>query len=233
MSTSTKLWAACALSMSIAGAYAAPVLFQGSSNPTVTSPLTVAQARTAWQAALVSSSNDPLTGSTGPAPFTSAAGNTYTQTGNGSTIRATGSDIEGLRNSAPLIQFDITFPSFVNAVGFDVFDNDGGGMDLLLTDAFSGIITTFNFLSVPGSNRTEFFGVVFDPSTFISRLRVSGTDPGGVTAWDNFTTGVGRNVVVNPNNPNNQVPVPGSLLLVGLGLAALATQRKARAVAKS
>jgi hypothetical protein len=193
----------------------------------------VAQARAAWQAALVSSSNDTLTGSPGPAPFTSAAGNTYAQTGNGSTIRATGTDIAGDRESAGRIEFDVTFPSFVNAVGFDVFDNDGGGMNLLLTDAFTNIVTTFNFTSALGSNVTEFFGVVFDPSTFISRLRVSGTDPGGLTNWDNFATGVGSNVVVNPNNPNNQVPVPGSLLLVGLGLAALATQRKARAVAKS
>lgn len=228
MSITTKLSAACALSMYIAGAYAAPMLFQGSSDPT--SSMTTAQARAAWQAQLQSFSNDPLTGTTGSGTFTSAAGNTYTQTGNGSTISATGVDISGNRGGAPFIQFDITFPTFVNAVGFDVVDNDGGGMDLLLTDAFTNVVTTFNFQSSPGSGDTEFFGVVFDTSTFISRLRVSGTDPGGITNWDNFTTGVGANVVVNPNNP---VPIPGTLWLAGLALAALGAQRKVSVAAKS
>lgn len=209
--------------MSISGAYAAPMLFQGSDDPTAA--MTPAQARAAWQAQLQSFKNDPLTGVSGPAPFTSPAGNTYSQTGNGSTIEGTGSAIRGNRSGASKIEFDVTFPSFVNAVGFDVDDNDGGGMDLLLTDAFTGVVSTFNFQSTPGSGDLEFFGVVFDTSTFISKLRVSGTDPGGITTWDNFTTGVGANVVSNPNNP---VPIPGTLLLVGLGLAGLAMQRKAR-----
>lgn len=98
-------------------------------------------------------------------------------------------------------------------------------MDLLLTDASTGVVSTFQFSSTPGTLNTEFFGVVFDSSTFISALRVSGTDPGGITTWDNFTTGIGQSVV---NDPNNPVPAPGSLLLIALGLAAMVGHRRTR-----
>lgn len=215
-----KLLAAGTLLSSSISANAAPLLFHGSNDLTLGK--TVAQARAEWAAALSSFSIDTLTGVTGAAPFTSPAGNTYSQTGNGSTISGTGSSISGFRNSAPLIQFDVGFSSFVNAVGFDVNDNDGGGMDLLLTDAFTSLVSTFAFSSTPGSGDTEFFGVVFEPTTFISSLRVSGTDPGGVTSWDNFTTGVGLNVVINPND----VPEPATLGLLGLGLLGLAATRR-------
>lgn len=216
-----KLIAAGILLSGTVSASAAPVLFHGSSDPILGK--TVAQARADWQAALASFSNDPLTGVGGPAPFTTPAGNIYRQTGNGSSIFWSGTDINGNRGPAPFIQFDVTFPTFVNAVGFDVRDNDGGTMDLFLTDAFTSLVSTFSFNSTPGSGDTEFFGVVFGPTTFISSLRVSGTDPGGITDWDNFSTGVGRLVVINPNNP---VPEPGALALLGIGLMGLAAMRR-------
>jgi hypothetical protein len=202
-----------------AGSHAVPLIFQGSSDPTTAVPLSPAQARAAWEAELQSFGIDTLSSANSfNAPFVSSAGNRYEETGNGSSISWTGSAIRGSRNRAPFIQFDVVFPSFVNAVGFDVIDNDGGTMDLFLEDAFTGAITQFSLQSTPGSGDVEFFGVVFDPSTFITRLRVSGTDPGGITNWDNFTTGVGANVVINPNEPT--IPVPGTLVLLGVGLAA-------------
>ena len=217
-----KLLGTCAVVAAAANANAFPLLFQGSTDPTAA--FTPAEARALWEAELQSFEIDTLTGAGGAAPFTTPIGYTYSETGNGSTISWDGNEVDGSRGAAQFIQFDVTFPTFVNAVGFDVEDNDGGTMDLLLTDAFTGVVTTFNFQSTPGSGDDEFFGVVFDTSTFISSLRVSGTDPGGLTDWDNFTTGVGANVVINPNNP---VPVPGTLVLLGLGLA-MAGSLKAR-----
>lgn len=214
-----KFIGACAVILVSANASAVPQLFQGSTDPTST--LTPSQARTAWEAALQSFTIDDLSGVTGTAPLTSSVGNIYTETGNGSSITGTGTSIRGNRSSAPFIQFDVTFPNPVNAVGFDVIDNDGGGMDLFLTDANTGVVSTFNFSSTPGSGDTEFFGVIFDTSTFISALRVSGTDPGGITTWDNFTTGVGQNAV----NPID-VSEPSTLALLGLSLAGLGFARR-------
>ncbi|NOQ17582.1 MAG: PEP-CTERM sorting domain-containing protein, partial [Methyloprofundus sp.] len=179
---------------------------------------TPAEARAAWEAELASFGIDDLNGSFGSTPFTSTFGNTYSLSGNGSIITSTGSGIQGNRNGASLIQFDVDFTAPVNAVGFDVFDNDGGGMTLALTDSISGAITTFNFNSVSGSNLTEFFGVVFDPTVFIASLLVGGTDPGGITTWDNFTTGVGQNAVV-------QAPEPSTLAILALGVIGVASRR--------
>jgi len=215
----SKCISTCAVILAAANVNAVPQLFQGSSDPSST--LTTAEARTAWEAALSSFIIDDLNSVSGFAPLSSSVGNVYTETGNGSRITGTGSSIKGNRSTASFIQFDVTFTNPVNAVGFDVSDNDGGGMDLLLTDANTGVVSTFNFTSTPGSGDYEFFGVVFDTSTFISSLRVSGTDPGGITYWDNFTTGVGQNAV----NPVD-VSEPGTLALFGLSLAALGFTRR-------
>lgn len=195
----------------------ASLIFQGSNVLSTAVTQSPAEARAAWEAELRSFGIDDLSGASGSAPFTSSFGNKFSQTGNGSTITANGSNITGRRHSASLIQFDVLFPNPVNAVGFDVYDNDGGGMQLSLTNSNTGAITTFDFTSVAGSGRTEFFGVIFDSTTFISSLRVSGTDPGGVTTWDNFTTGVGANAV--------GVPEPSTLAIFSLAFLGLASRR--------
>jgi hypothetical protein len=195
----------------------AGLIFQGSSVQSITVTQTPAEARAAWEAELRSFDIDDLSGASGSGLFTSSFGNIFSETGNGSSISSNNSNIKGRRNGASLIQFDVLFPNPVNAIGFDVFDNDGGGMQLSLTNAKTGAITSFDFTSVSGSGRTEFFGVIFDSTTFISSLRVAGTDPGGVTSWDNFTTGVGQNA--------SPIPEPTTLAIFALGLMGLVSRR--------
>lgn len=220
-----KLASLTAICFLAANANAAPILFQGS-NAIGSGATSLAGARAAWEGELASFGIDTLAGASGSDSFTSTFGNTYTETGNGSNISSSGTNINGNRGGASHIEFDVFFPSLVNAVGFDVFDNDGGGMDLTLTNSITGDVTIFNFSSVLGSGFTEFFGVVFEPTTFITSLRVSGTDPGGITSWDNFTTGVGIRAIP----PTQGVPEPASLALLGLGLAGLGFSRKKKAV---
>jgi len=198
----------------------ASLIFQGSSTLSATVTQSPAEARAAWEAELQSFNIDELTGLTGSGPYTSSFGNIFSETGNGSIINGNSNYIYGNRNNTSLIEFDVFFPNPVNAVGFDVVDNDGGGMQLSLTNATTGDVTTFDFTSVAGSNRTEFFGVVFDSTTFISSLRVGGTDPGGITYWDNFTTGVG----IGALDPE-AVPEPSTLAIFALGMIGLASRR--------
>jgi len=203
----------------------AVLLFQGSTTPTADVPMTPSEARAAWEAELASFDIDTLAGANGSGTFTSALGNTYSETGNGSMISSTGYNVSGNRNNATLIEFNVEFPTWVNAVGFDVYDNDGGGMTLTLTDANTGVETVFDFTSTPGTGRTEFFGVVFDPNTYISALRVGGTDPGGITSWDDFTTGVGINAVTPPP-PISNVNAPATFGLLALSMAAFGARSR-------
>lgn len=198
-----RLLSAIAISAVTLSANAA-LIFQGSSSPSGTVTMTPAEARAAWQAELFSFANDPLNNATvlSSGAIRTEFGNEYSEVGNGSTISISGGDLDGRRRGAPLIAFDVVFPTLVNAVGFDVNDNDGGGMTLELTDE-NGQVTVFDLQSTSGNNRDEFFGIVFDANTLITRLRVGGTDPGGVTTWDDFTTGIGQAAqqIIDANAP--------------------------------
>jgi hypothetical protein len=221
---------------------AAIITFQGANSPTPDVPMTAAEARAAWEQSLFSFTVDTIDGAvgSGAAGITTNAGNIYRDTGNGSQISIGTSNslggaptIYGRRNGALLINFDVLFSSPVNAVGFDVLDNDGGGMSLTLTNSVTGLESTFEFDSVAGGNRIEFFGVVFEPDVFVSALEVGGTDPGGITNWDNFSFGVGQQAVdectQDPSLPqcvNVNVSEPTHLSLVLLGFAGLALRRR-------
>jgi hypothetical protein len=223
---------------------AAIITFQGSNTTSPEVTMTAAEARAAWEQSLFSFTVDTIDGAVGNGTdgIITTAGNTYKNTGNGSSISIGGSSslggaptIFGDRDGASLINFDVDFSTPVNAVGFDVLDNDGGGMSLTLTDSVTGIETVFDFTSVDGSNLVEFFGVVFEPTVFVSALEVGGTDPGGLTNWDNFSFGIGQQAVdvcvQDPTLPqcvNVSVSEPAHLSLVLLGLAGLAFRRKAR-----
>lgn len=221
---------------------AAIITFQGANTPTADVPMTAAEARAAWEQSLFSFTVDTIDGAvgTGATGITTDAGNTYRNTGNGSQI-SIGSNtslggaptIFGDRSFASLINFDVLFSSPVNAVGFDVLDNDGGGMSLTLTNSVTGVESIFEFDSVAGSGRIEFFGVVFEPDVFVSALEVGGTDPGGITNWDNFSFGIGQQAVdecsQNPSLPqcvNVNVSEPTHLSLVLLGFTGLALRRR-------
>ena len=204
--------------------------------------MTLAEARSAWESALFSFTVDTIDGAAGNgvSGITTTAGNTYSNVGNGSTISIDSSSIlgsspsiRGSRNSAQLISFEVDFASPVNAVGFDVYDNDGGGMQLVLTNADTGVETTFDFSSSSGSDHSEFFGIVFDPTVFVSSLRVGGTDPGGITTWDNFSFGVGQQAVdicvQDPSLPqcsSIQVPEPASIGMLSVIFAGFFAGRR-------
>ncbi len=225
-------------------ANASIITFQGSNVQNNGVAMTLAEARSAWEAALFSFTVDTIDGAVGDgnSGIITAAGNIYSNVGNGSSISIGSSSIlgsppsiYGRRNSASLISFNVDFASPVNAVGFDVYDNDGGGMQLVLTNADTGVETTFDFSSSSGSNHSEFFGIVFDPTVFVSSLRVGGTDPGGITTWDNFSFGVGQQAVdicvQDPTLPqcnSIQVSEPASFGMLSLLFASLIAGRKVK-----
>ncbi|MCB4437121.1 hypothetical protein LHL20_12890 [Alteromonas sp. McT4-15] len=227
-----------------ATANASIITFQGSSVQNNGVTMTLAEARAAWEAALYSFTVDTIDGATGTGAtgITTAAGNTYSNVGNGSSISISSNSVLGSapaiggdRNSASLISFDVDFASPVNAVGFDVYDNDGGGMQLILTNADTGVETTFDFNSSSGTGHSEFFGIVFDPTVFVSSLRVGGTDPGGITTWDNFSFGIGQQAVdicvQDPSLPQCsaiQASEPASLGVLSLLFAGLIAGRRVK-----
>ncbi|MBT3136923.1 hypothetical protein KL866_17825 [Alteromonas sp. ALT199] len=225
-------------------ANASIITYQGSNVQNNGITMTLAEARSAWEAALFSFTVDTIDGAVGDgnSGITTTAGNTYSNVGNGSSISigsnsvlGSSPSIYGNRSSASLISFDVDFASPVNAVGFDVYDNDGGGMQLVLTNADTGVETTFDFNSSSGSSHSEFFGIVFDPTVFVSSLRVGGTDPGGITTWDNFSFGVGQQAVdicvqdpTLPQCSSIQVSEPASIGMLSLLFASLIAGRRVK-----
>lgn len=112
------------------------------------------------------------------------------------------------------------FSTDVNAVGFDVFQNDGGGdqfgFDIFATvEVFgaSGLINSYS--ATIGSGTGAFIGVVSD-SDFITRVTVNEINSYDVI--DNVSFGKGKAPI--------DVPEPMNIALFGMSLLGLALSRK-------
>lgn len=105
----------------------------------------------------------------------------------------------------------ILFGTTTNILGFDIVGTDGGQF----TVDFFG--TSGNLLgSITAGATDSFFGFRATAGEEIAGVSITHTDPFGI-GYDNFTF-----------NRSTSVPEPGSLALLGLGLATLTLRRRQR-----
>jgi MYXO-CTERM domain-containing protein len=128
--------------------------------------------------------------------------------------------------------FEIKFTSAVAAFGFYGIDigDYGGTVSVSLLSQTGSVITS---LPVPASvgfggdtgGSVVYFGALSDgAASDFWGVRFSTTYGGGdVFGFDNFTIATRDQVVTPPTNPT---PIPGTLLLAGLGLAGLGAMRR-------
>ena len=126
--------------------------------------------------------------------------------------------------------FTITFSDAIAAFGFYGVDigDFGGTVSVNLLDGGGNIIQTVAVPATQGSGGSTdgsviFFGVVSsDAASDFRGISFSTTVGGGdIFAFDNFTIATRDQVV-----PPNQTPLPGTILLAGLGLLGLGAMRR-------
>jgi hypothetical protein len=214
MPARTRLPAAIALTFAAGAAVAAPVTFFGTGTATTAAEAAFAQ----WQAAVTGVSVDQLGGLAGTAGanalLTSSAGNVFATIDDLASVRNVASGVvQGrhlqLDRRGADATFTWTLPSVVDAFGFFAHDLDGGTLTVTLANG-----KTFTTQSAAGNDNNSFFGVT-NLGSAVSLVTVSTSDPGGLAYFDRFAVATSR-----------PVPLPATLVLVGLGVAGLGWIRR-------
>ena len=117
---------------------------------------------------------------------------------------------------------DIFFTPGVNAVGFDVFLDSSSPIVEMAIGVFDvdDLLIATEFIGMAPANPVgAFFGVI-DTMASIGRIRLSAVDPVNVSKFvDNIAFG---------SLDAARVPTPGSLALLGLGMAGLGLARRGK-----
>ena len=119
-------------------------------------------------------------------------------------------------------ELDVIFDAGVNAVGLDIFHANGGLMSNITVSLFDmddALILATQILVGSAATGGTFFGVIDDMAS-IGRVRVAATSGAGFELIDNVAFG---------SFGVTSVPTPGSLALLGLGLAGLGLARRRKA----
>lgn len=165
---------------------------------------------------------DDLTGTSGAnGNLTSTAGNNFTSQEDGIFLF---NGTPPLDNTLQLIfsvsetpgtfVWNLAKPS--NAFGFFGWDNDGGTVSISFVD---GAVQNYSLVAEAGSDDNLFWGIS-GLSSLVSSVTISTTDPPGTSYWYRFAYGESQQA------PPPTVPLPGSIALIGIGLACLGWSKR-------
>jgi hypothetical protein len=162
-----------------------------------------------------------------PAPLALSFGSAGTATLNGTGVLAgppaTGSNQYGVGNSKYWFtntgNFTINFSSAIAAFGFYGIDIESE-MTLLLTKSGGGTVTIDPGITTNNSGSIFYYGFFDTTDTYTSVQFQNPTGGSDFYAFDNMS--IGSRSQITPNG----VPEPGTIALLGLGLAGLVAARR-------